>query len=187
VGSTKTLTGLDFNSFCDVLYSLDLHVFAKQHIFNLFGSKDDGLIDYRDFLSYLISLQSFDDDSIRLYFQLFDANGDDKLTIEEFQLVLGSMLQNNPPMGASDKPNSRAQVDLQQTEIDADDPYSICRQSSSELVRNSTDHFTELFQSESFEGGEIGFEDFKNWMKTRFVYIQNAFIPPTFILDNDRN
>lgn len=87
---------VDFEGFERLMQSVNLMSMANRTIFRIFDSNNDGSIDLREFLFALVSFRRADDpfpDAARLFFDMFDADGDGAISRNELHAVAQCLLE----------------------------------------------------------------------------------------------
>ena len=90
------LLEINFDEFCTIMENCNFGVLANRQVFSVFDADGNGRIDVQEFLLALVSLRkrgSKDDvNEPKLYFDMFDLNGDGQICKVELGLVMDCLL-----------------------------------------------------------------------------------------------
>lgn len=103
VSGSESLLTIDFQSFQDIMFDVRMASLAQPHIFHIFDTNGDGLINYHDFITTLSAFKhcnsnnpnECDKSTLKLYFDLFDIEGKGEITFDELRFVLASLLHDD--------------------------------------------------------------------------------------------
>ncbi len=101
--------GINCETFCDILVNVDLPQLATQRIFLLFDVDNSDIVDYFEFFSIISSFRevtsvsskidskesSVDierEENCRFYFEIFDYDGTDRISRDEFHAVMAQLM-----------------------------------------------------------------------------------------------
>ena len=108
-GPINISDGIDRQTFCEMLVKVGLSQFANEKIFDLFDLDDNNTVDYFEFFSLISSfreitsmsssddssenkLQVEKDENCRFYFEIFDYDGTDRISLNEFHAVIAQLM-----------------------------------------------------------------------------------------------
>ena len=99
--------GVDCPTFCAICSEHGVSQFAKEEIFKAFDLDHSGLVSYYEFLTVLTSFREVvdpdDTHSIcKFYFEMFDEDGNEEISREEFYLALKQLLLDYDSMSFED-------------------------------------------------------------------------------------
>ena len=94
---TESNDGIDYGRFCTIMVKCNFKTLANHQVFSVFDADGNGRIDVQEFLLALVSLRSKYDsngnmDELKLYFDMFDLNGDSQICKVELGLVMDCLL-----------------------------------------------------------------------------------------------
>jgi Ca2+-binding EF-hand superfamily protein len=133
---------VDYVAFEGIMYAVGLEHLATPHVFEIFDTDGNNMVDYKEFISTLATFRSSDADSMRLYFDMFDVDGSGEISFDELKHVMAALLHEEHD-------------DSLHSEHDRSSPAPDSHNQSSESMAESllTNENASVFQFVPVEGG----------------------------------
>eukprot|EP01035_Chromulina_nebulosa_P018072 gene18072-23719_t len=159
---------IGYDEFCSIVDSVGLNVLAHPHVFRLFDNDGNGRVDYREFLMSLTAFRDNGEDSLRLCFDIFDADGSGEISLQELKSVMASVMS-DAAMDTLVIPYTH-----RNNTASKDDPIQPPMK-----VHADDENLTALFHAIDTNGdGFVSFDEFRAWVGNDLSALQAIFIDP---------
>ena len=169
--------GLSFEEFCDAMKEVNLHILASRELFDSFDENNNGRIDLQEFIASLSRFQntagSTLEDRTRMYFKLFDRNGDGKISEDELKAVVRMIEDNETAAARKASRASSAARDNRPGAAASFVPFKTGGEAaggasagaSADDSHRATDYSSLFAKIDKDGSGEIDYQEFQQWFK----------------------
>ncbi|CAM9825618.1 unnamed protein product, partial [Discosporangium mesarthrocarpum] len=151
-------------SFTRVLKEMGFSTVPAGRLFNVFDKDGDGKLDYRDFLTGLVTLRKQGEEALKFCFSIYDHDGSGTITLQDLTAVLSAALEEEG-----------------ETREDGDgdgDGECVIPEGTNEQAKETAAKLGEIFEMlDSNKNGRVTFADFKAGVEAEPLLVETFLRP----------